>query len=191
MCGDFVVRSADLLSLVLGWVNVIPALGPGGENMKGMVLAFALFLISNSSMAADCFDMAGRDYNIDPDLLRAISWQESKWVVGAIGKNPGTGYGAGLMQIDSQHHTSLMQYGIKPERLLTDACLNIYTGAYYLALAFKKWGVSWEAVGAYNAGFRRTDRQAMRRLEYARKIEIFYRAIKTNKNAGQSRPVKK
>ncbi|MCP5984155.1 lytic transglycosylase, partial [Klebsiella pneumoniae] len=55
-----------------------------------------------------------------------------------------------------------------------------------LALAFKKWGVSWEAVGAYNAGFRRTDRQAIRRLEYARKIETIYLAIKRNKNAGQS-----
>ena len=104
----------------------------------------------------------------------------------AIGKNPGSGYGAGLMQIDSQHQDELSQYGIKPEHLLTNACLNIYTDAYYLALAFKKWGVSWEAVGAYNAGFRRTDRQAMRRLEYARKIEAIYLAIKKNKNAGQS-----
>ncbi|EPY4347490.1 transglycosylase SLT domain-containing protein [Klebsiella pneumoniae] len=136
--------------------------------------------------SADCFDMAGRDYRIDPDLLRAISWQESKWKVNAIGKNPGADYGAGLMQIDSQHQGELSQYGIKPGHLLTDACLNIYTGAYYLALAFKKWGVSWEAVGAYNAGFRRTDRQAMRRLEYARKIEAIYLAIKKNKNAGQS-----
>lgn len=104
----------------------------------------------------------------------------------AIGKNPGSGYGAGLMQIDSQHQGELSQYGIKPGHLLTDACLNVYTGAYYLALAFKKWGVSWEAVGAYNAGFRRTDRQAIRRLEYARKIETIYLAIKRNKNAGQS-----
>lgn len=154
-------------------------------------LAFAaLLLISTPVWATDCFDMAGRDYRIDPDLLRAISWQESKWVVNAVGKNPGTGYGAGLMQIDSQHHARLSEFGIKPEHLLTDACLNIYTGAYYLALAFKKWGVSWEAVGAYNAGFRRTDRQAMRRLAYARKIEAVYRAIKANKNAGESRAVK-
>lgn len=152
---------------------------------KQLVLA-TLLLISTPAWAADCFDMAGRDYRIDPDLLRAISWQESKWKVNAIGKNPGAGYGAGLMQIDSQHQGELSQYGIKPGHLLTDACLNIYTGAYYLALAFKKWGVSWEAVGAYNAGFRRTDRQAMRRLEYARKIEAIYLAIKRNKNAGQS-----
>ena len=152
---------------------------------KQLVLA-TLLLISTPAWAADCFDMAGRDYRIDPDLLRAISWQESKWKVNAIGKNPGSGYGAGLMQIDSQHQDELSQYGIKPGHLLTDACLNIYTGAYYLALAFKKWGVSWEAVGAYNAGFRRSDRQAIRRLEYARKIEAIYLAIKKNKNAGQS-----
>ena len=152
---------------------------------KQLVLA-TLLLILTPAWAADCFDMAGRDYRIDPDLLRAISWQESKWKVNAIGKNPGSGYGAGLMQIDSQHQGELSQYGIKPGHLLTDACLNIYTGAYYLALAFKKWGVSWEAVGAYNAGFRRTDRQAIRRLEYARKIEAIYLAIKKNKNAGQS-----
>lgn len=152
---------------------------------KQLVLA-TLLLISTPAWAADCFDMAGRDYRIDSDLLRAISWQESKWKVNAIGKNPGSGYGAGLMQIDSQHQGELSQYGIKPGHLLTDACQNIYTGAYYLALAFKKWGVSWEAVGAYNAGFRRSDRQAIRRLEYARKIEAIYLAIKRNKNAGQS-----
>ncbi len=154
--------------------------------MKKQLVLATLLLISMPAWSADCFDMAGRDYRIDPDLLRAISWQESKWKVNAIGKNPGAGYGAGLMQIDSQHQGELSQYGIKPGHLLTDACLNIYTGAYYLALAFKKWGVSWEAVGAYNAGFRRTDRQAMRRLEYARKIEAIYLAIKKNKNAGQS-----
>lgn len=103
---------------------------------KQLVLA-TLLLISMPAWSADCFDMAGRDYRIDPDLLRAISWQESKWKVNAIGKNPGAGYGAGLMQIDSQHQGELSQYGIKPGHLLTDACLNIYTGAYYLALAFK------------------------------------------------------
>ena len=145
-------------------------------------LAFAaLLLISTPAWATDCFDMAGRDYRIDPDLLRAISWQESKWKVNAIGKNPGSGYGAGLMQIDSQHQGELSQYGIKPGHLLTDACLNIYTGAYYLAIAFKKWGVTWEAVGAYNAGFRKTERQNQRRLAYASDVYRIYTGIKSSK----------
>ena len=119
--------------------------------MKGAAYGIILSLIPLSSMAADCFDMAGRDYKIDPDLLRAISWQESRFKIDAIGRNPVTGYGSGLMQIDSQHFNELSRYGIKP-----DHRLNIYTGAYYLAQAFKKWGVSWDAVGAYNAGFKKT-----------------------------------
>ncbi len=127
--------------------------------MKGVAFGIILSLIPLSSMAADCFDMAGRDYKIDPDLLRAISWQESRFKIDAIGRNPVTGYGSGLMQIDSQHFNELSRYGIKPDHLLSDACLNIYTGAYYLAQAFKKWGVSWDTVGAYNAGFKKTPRQ--------------------------------
>jgi hypothetical protein len=43
-----------------------------------------------------------------------------------LSENPGTGYGAGLMQIDSQHHARLSEFGIKPEHLLTDACLYLY-----------------------------------------------------------------
>ena len=62
--------------------------------MKGVAFGIILSLIPLSSMAADCFDMAGRDYKIDPDLLRAISWQESRFKIDAIGRNPVTGYGS-------------------------------------------------------------------------------------------------
>jgi soluble lytic murein transglycosylase-like protein len=123
--------------------------------MKGMALAITLLLFSDITSASDCFDMAGRDYKIDPDLLRAISWQESHFKIDAIGRNPVSGYGSGLMQIDSQHFNELSRYGIKPDHLLTDACMNIYTGAYYLAQAFNKWGVSWVAVGLTMPGSER------------------------------------
>lgn len=169
------------MSLGLGWVNVFPVIGLGGKIMKGMALAITLLLFSDITSASDCFDMTGRDYKIDPDLLRAISWQESHFKIDAIGRNPVSGYGSGLMQIDSQHFNELSRYGIKPDHLLTDACMNIYTGAYYLAKAFNKWGVSWDAVGAYNAGFKKTPRQAARRYEYAKKIHRYYTAIKANK----------
>lgn len=108
--------------------------------MNKWLLSVLLVLMSTVVHAADCFDMAGRDYKIDPDLLRAISWKESRYRVNAIGINPVTGYGSGLMQVDSQHFNELARYGIKPEQLVTDPCLNIYTGAYYLAIAFRTWG---------------------------------------------------
>ncbi|EAS1943041.1 lytic transglycosylase [Salmonella enterica subsp. enterica serovar Typhimurium] len=149
--------------------------------MAKWVLTICLLLLNTVCHATDCFELAGRDYRIDPDLLRAISWKESHYRVNAIGINPVTGYGSGLMQIDSQHFNELDRYGITPEQLTTDPCMNIYTGAYYLAIAFKKWGVSWEAVGAYNAGFRRSEQQNQRRLAYASDIHQIYARIKNSK----------
>lgn len=103
--------------------------------MRKWLLTICLMFINVTCKAGDCFDLAGRDYKIDPDLLRAISWKESRNRVNAIGINPVTGYGSGLMQVDSQHFNELARYGIKPEHLTADPCLNIYTGAYYLAIA--------------------------------------------------------
>ncbi|HAK4778126.1 TPA: transglycosylase SLT domain-containing protein [Salmonella enterica] len=142
-----------------------------------------LFVVSNSILAADCFDMAGQDAGIDPDLLRAIAWEESRLNYDAIGKNPVTGYGMGLMQIDSQHLESMENRGIDRELLVSDICTNIYSGTLILARAFNKWGPTWEAVGAYNAGFSQTQKQHLRRLRYARKIFSVYREIKQVKNA--------
>lgn len=129
--------------------------------------------------AEDCFDTAGRDARIDPDLLRAIAWQESRLNFKAIGPNPVTGYGIGLMQIDSQHLPWMASsYGIHQNQLTSDICTNIYTGTYILALAFNKWGMTWEAVGAYNAGFAMTERQKQRRKNYASKIYTYYWFLK-------------
>jgi len=153
--------------------------------MNNILLA-SLILAAAQSANADCFDMAGRDYRIDPDLLRAIAWNESHYNISITGKNPSTGYGSGLMQIDSQHFAELSRYGIRPEHLLNDACMNIYTGAYYLAIAFKKWGQNWQAVGAYNAGFKKSEKQAIRRYQYAARIESTYRAIRNRRNSEQA-----
>ncbi len=135
-----VVRTTNLLSLFVEWVKLFTDKVTRGGKMKKWMLAICLMFINEICQATDCFDLAGRDYKIDPDLLRAISWKESRYRVNAIGINPVTGYGSGLMQVDSQHFNELARYGIKPEHLTTDPCMNIYTGAYYLAIAFKKWG---------------------------------------------------
>ncbi len=49
--------------------------------MKKWMLAICLMFKNGICEAADCFDLAGRDYKIDPDLLRAISWKESRYRV--------------------------------------------------------------------------------------------------------------
>lgn len=90
-------------------------------------------------------------------------------------------YAVGLMQIHSQNFSHLSQFGITPKNLYTDACMNIYTGAYYLAIAFKRWGVSWESVGAYNAGFSKAPEQHAKRMVYATAIHKIYLNIKKQK----------
>lgn len=85
------------------------------------------------------------------------------------------------MQIDSNNFKHLKRFGITPQELLKNDCLNIYVGAYYLSIAFKKWGVNWESVGAYNAGFKKSQKQKMRRHIYFDKVKRAYGKIKFNK----------
>lgn len=163
---------------VFGMVYTFPDM----KYWEKMVRATAFILsvlLPGPLYAGDCFERAGRDYRIDPDLIRAVAWNESHFRNSVTGRNPVSGYGSGLMQIDSQHFPELKKYGISPQRLLHDPCLNVYTGTYYLAKAFQKWGVNWQAVGAYNAGFQHSARQAMRRYAYARRVARTYRVIKT------------
>ncbi|EDL3490740.1 lytic transglycosylase [Salmonella enterica subsp. enterica serovar Newport] len=148
-----------------------------------MLAAACLLTISHTVLAADCFESAGEDAGIDPDLLRAIAWQESRLQYDVIGKNPVSGYGMGLMQIDSQHLVNMKKRGVDRELLITDICTNIYSGALILAQAFNKWGATWEAVGAYNAGFSATPKQHFRRMVYARKIYTVYRKLKHDENS--------
>ncbi|AGR57469.1 X polypeptide [Salmonella bongori N268-08] len=111
-----------------------------------------------------------------------MAWQESGLNYRITGSNAlagfGEGYGYGLMQIDSQHLLFLKKYGITKENLINDICLNIYVGAYIMAVAFNKFGENWKAVGAYNAGFKENSKQQERRTLYARKVHATYQYLK-------------
>ncbi|MFH8136394.1 transglycosylase SLT domain-containing protein [Pantoea osteomyelitidis] len=146
------------------------------------ILLSGLFALTCPVIAQDCFEMAGRDYSIDPDLLRAVSFRESSWRAEAMNVVTHENYAIGMMQIHSQNFSHLAQFGITPAKLYRDPCMNIYTGAYYLALAFKRWGYSWRSVGAYNAGFSKTKVQERKRLKYAHEVQTIYENIKQKKH---------
>ncbi|EDJ1003570.1 lytic transglycosylase [Salmonella enterica] len=148
--------------------------------MKLYFVTFLCFFIKDA-VAVDCFDTAGQYYNIEPDLLRAIAWQESAFDQNAIRKNNNGSVDIGVMQINSQHTRFLAAHGITLQKLKQDECANIYTGAYILYQSFKKLGKTWNAVGAYNAGFKNGDEIKRKRYQYSRKVYLYYIAIKKSR----------
>src|SRR4051812_15716482 len=121
--------------------------------MRRFALPTLFVLSATPCIALGCWDEAGQRYGVSPQLLYAMAQVES-------GLNPHAAnrshlartqsYDIGLMQINSSNLRGLARFGIK-EADLYDACTNIHVGAWLLSQQFTRHGVSWEAVGAYNA----------------------------------------
>jgi len=103
--------------------------------------------------ALACWSEASQRYGVPADLLYAIARTESNLNPQAVNRShlQRTGsYDIGLMQINSGHLRTLSRYGIR-ESDLYNPCTNLHVGAWLLADSFSRRGMSWNAVGAYNA----------------------------------------
>ncbi|WP_416414367.1 lytic transglycosylase domain-containing protein [Pantoea sp. App145] len=152
--------------------------------------AITLLISGLISLAAeaDCFNQAGEWFSIDPDYLRAIAWQESRYNTLAINYNrDGNGNvisaDYGIMQInDATIRRFRKDYPFVTERLLLDdPCLNIHLGAMLLRRNFNQYGTGWLAVGMYNAGVKNSRESVRNRYRYAMMIDTHYKNIKTGK----------
>jgi len=116
----------------------------------------ALFLTAVSILSAPahaCWEQAAQRYGVPANLLYAMARVESGLNPRALNltHRPRTGtIDVGLMQINSGNLKALARHGIR-ERDLYDPCTNINVGAWILAQKVAKHGMTWEAVGAYNA----------------------------------------
>lgn len=126
-----------------------------------------------------CYYEAGHRYQIPPELLRAIARVES----GEQGHLPpslnanGT-RDIGVMQINSGWLPTLARYGIDEQRLSQDACASVMVGAWILAMNRQKLGSSWEAVGAYNAGCRKLNRDQCQALRQRYVLKVARAAMR-------------
>jgi soluble lytic murein transglycosylase-like protein len=115
-------------------------------------LIWLLVLGAASAGHAHCWDAAASRYGVDPLLLKAIAWQESRGKPSAVGPLLKDGNRAiGLMQINTIHLPTLEKFGISKNDLF-DACVSIDVGAWVLADCIEKKGATWAAVGCYYGG---------------------------------------
>ena len=89
----------------------------------------------------ESLDRAAHDHGLDPGLLRAVAWQESRGSNSAVSDKGALG----IMQLMPGTAAAL---GVDP----SDPDANINGGATYLALQMAKFGNVELALAAYNAG---------------------------------------
>jgi hypothetical protein len=116
--------------------------------IKAFCLGAVVCLALEGSANAFCFEEAGAEYGINPQILRAIAKVESNFNPKAINKNSNGTFDVGLMQINSSWASTL---GKERWNALGDACSNTKTGAWILSMCMNKYGYTWKAIGCYNS----------------------------------------
>jgi soluble lytic murein transglycosylase-like protein len=135
------------------------------------LIAVAALLVPVAA-SATCWEEAGQWYGIDPLLLKAIAWKESRGWTGAVGpKLPDGNRALGVMQINTIHLPVLSQYGIRREDLF-DACTSQKVGAWVLADCIQRFGATWKAVGCYYAG--PASKNVAAQVEYVMDVQRYY-----------------
>lgn len=142
------------------------------KNTRKTLGAAALLLAVAAGQAeAFCFEEAGREYGIAPQLLWSIAKGESNLNPYAVNRNTDGSYDYGLMQINSSWAKVL---GRERWASLGDACTNVKTGAWILRRCIDDYGYGWKAVGCYNSRTpSKRDRYARRIAEIMQKFGLF------------------
>jgi len=95
-----------------------------------------------------CFEEAGKQYGIAPELLWAISKEESGFKPHALNINRNGTYDYCHMQINSSWASKV---GENTWASLADTCQCTKVGAWILSQCINDHGYTWEAVGCYHA----------------------------------------
>ena len=141
-----------------------------------VIVSFFTVIHSCGSLAfsPSCWDRAAARYRLDPIELAAHACVESRLRTDARNINADGSEDFTVMQINSRHLPRLSQYGITRATLEQDACLSIHVGAYFLAENKARFGDSWEATGAYNAGCSKLKGEACRKARAAYAWRVYH-----------------
>jgi soluble lytic murein transglycosylase-like protein len=118
---------------------------------KSLAWLAATALIGQAALAQSCWDAVASKYQISRDLLFAIAKQESNFKNHALNVNKNGSRDVCMMQINSSWFPTLQKFNISEQSLRQDPCLCLDTGAWILRQNIDRYGLTWQAVGAYNA----------------------------------------
>lgn len=96
------------------------------------------------------FEKAGRDFGIEPTLLKRIATIESSLNPRAINQNKNGTVDIGLMQINSIHLRRLSKVGVTRQSLL-DPEVNVYVASLLLSSHIRRNGYNLDAIGRYHS----------------------------------------
>jgi len=133
------------------------------------VIAFTItsfFLSPFGTLAQnnDCIAQAAQCFQVNPLLIKAIIWHESKNQPQAVNINKNRTVDVGIMQINTVHFSSLKARGIDEQRIRQDSCANVFSGTWILKQKIEQYGYSWDGIGSYHSS------TAMPREKYVQKI---------------------
>lgn len=132
-----------------------------------------------AAVVVGCYLSAAERYKVPVDLLRAIAHVESGENAYAVHVNTNGSVDVGWMQINSQWFAVLARRGIAV-RDLFEPCVNIAVGAWILSQEVERFGYTWQAIGAYNAGpydARTRDRKLALFRVYANRVLVYWRSL--------------
>ena len=109
------------------------------------LLAACLFY---GGVHAFCFEQAAQRYSMPVSLLHAVAHVESSFQQKALSTNRDGSINYGLMQI---HESNLGWLGHSKETIM-EPCANVMAGARVMTDMVRRYGMTWRAVGSYNAG---------------------------------------
>lgn len=121
--------------------------------LRKILFIITIFFYSGSSTAQpkNCITSAAQCFDINPLLIRAIIWQESKNIQGAVSKNTNNTVDVGVMQINSVHFKSFNAIGVSEEDLRNNSCANVFAGTWILKQSIQRYGYSWDSIGRYHS----------------------------------------
>ena len=115
----------------------------------GLVQAKSLFP-NNAHEVLSCVSDAANYHQVDPKIVVAIAWVESRFNPSAKSLNENGTSDYGVFQINSVHNRSLSRFGMSANDL-HDPCISAYVASWLYAKQVRRYGSTWEAVGAYHS----------------------------------------